>query len=961
MKMLGKVSCAFALGLGLVAVAPLALAQQASDQTLEKIEITGSSIRRIEAEGSLPVTVITRDAIDKAGVSTVTDLIQTLPAMTGGNFQQSSSSVNGNGNGETTAAIHGLDQKYTLVLLNGRRVAPFGGFGSGGADGSVNLESIPLDAIERVEVLTDGASALYGSDAIAGVINFITKKNSKDGGAFFNMGTPTQSGGKSWSAGVSKGFGDLATDGYNILATYSHDYQEKLMASQRSASARGGLIPLSAGGQSLIYDQTSGNTLPGNIYLSSGAAFNPYFNLHNNCGSNPVVFVSGGLCRTNYGATVEDIPGSVRDSLFLSGRYKVRADLTIFGEAVYSKYDMKAQFAPPAQPMGLGNQDLAGSPLNVLWTKYVLPYQTATGDTSPGGQMAYRAFDAGGRTDDWVTTARHLVVGAEGSFQGWDYSATLVSSANEDKDNLAGGYMDFAKFVGLISSGAYDPLVPVAGQSLQSAVLSGTFLKSNVTQNTLSLRASKDMFTLPGGPSALGLGVDYLALHVQQTPNEMAAFGNGTPAQAGNTDYAAGGFYGYMPLDAKRSNYGAFAELLMPVAKKVEVTASVRFDSYDKVHSDTVYAASPDPVTNLLNPLPSADLGNTFNAATFKLAFRAQPTDTLLLRGSYGSGFKAPSVPQVASPLAFSSNTSGSYPCPSIPPDTTTCVGYPVAQGPYQFDLLSAGNPSSGNNGLKAETSRQWTLGGRFEPMKSLSVGLDLWGIKMNHQILAGIPEALAFGDPVTYAGYFVSPYRDPSGPITVALKEIPFNAGQSEYSGIDWDFTFKTGTSIGALTADLSGTHMLKQRYQLYPGGAWNTDLGVFGPDSNVVFRDMMRLIVSLQTGDFTNTLTMNYKSGYTDQGFSANDCSVSVLNPDGTEGACVAYQGHVPAYKLFDWQTRYQLGKAWRFTLGINNVFNTSPPLSLKTVSGNQVGYDGRYADPLGRSIVAGANFRF
>ena len=143
----------------LAACAANAWAQDTGAESTQRVEITGSAIRRVESEGALPVTVISRDAIDKTGALSITELIQKLPAMTGGNFAQSSSSVNGNGNGNTTAAIHGLDQKYTLVLLNGRRVAPFGGFGSSGGDGSVNLSSLPLDAIERVEVLTDGASA----------------------------------------------------------------------------------------------------------------------------------------------------------------------------------------------------------------------------------------------------------------------------------------------------------------------------------------------------------------------------------------------------------------------------------------------------------------------------------------------------------------------------------------------------------------------------------------------------------------------------------------------------------------------------------------------------------------------------------------------------------------------------------------------------------------------------------
>ena len=923
----------------------------AQDTAPQRVEITGSSIRRIEAEGALPVTVISRDAIDKTGAASVTELIQKLPAMTGGNFQASSSSVNGNGNGTSTAAIHALDQKYTLVLLNGRRVAPFGGFGASGADGSVNLQSLPLDAIERVEVLTDGASALYGSDAIAGVVNFITKKNMTDAAVSFNGSRPTQAGGSKWSTGISKGFGDLDKDNNNLLLSYSHDVQNKLMASQRAVSRRGGLIDFTIDGQPVVYDQTSSNSLPGNIYLDSGASFNPYFNLNGNCGTNPAVFVSGSKCRTNYAATVQDIPGSKRDSVFVSDHFKLDANNALFAEAMWSKYDMTAAFAPSAQPMGLGSDDLPGQPLNILWQKYVVPYEAANDDTSAGGQMRYRSMEAGGRTDEWETVAHHFVVGAEGTAMDWDYNASLTFSSNQDQDKLAGGYLDFNKFVDLISSGAYDPLVPIAGQTLAPSVLHGTFLKTKVAQNVLSLHASKDLFELPGGKSSLGLGVDYTDQSLKQDTSTLAQFGNGTAAEVGATDYAVGGFYGYVPMEATRRNYGAFAELLMPVAKKAEVTASVRFDRYDRVHNEMPFTQ----VANDLTPLPAADEGNSFSRPTFKLSFRAEPVDTFLLRGSVGTGFKAPSVNQVAAPLAFSTNTSGSYVCPF--PGTPVCVAN--GTGTQQWDLISAGNPATGAGGLKAESSQQWTFGGRWEPAKTVSVGLDYWGVKLKNQILAGMPENYAFANASSLTNLFVSPYQDPAGYQTVALIQQPFNAGKANYQGLDWEINLSTNTSFGKLSADLSGTHMLKSQYSL-PGGT-QTDLGQFGGDNNVVFRDILRLALGLQYGDFTHTFTVNYKSGYADQAFTADSGNVSQLLPDGSEGNGVAYAGHVSSYTVADWQTRWQYSKSLRVTFGISNLFNTRPPLSLKVVGGNQVGYDGRYADPTGRAIAVGASYHF
>lgn len=937
-----------------VTLATAAAFSYAQEQTLEKIEVTGSAIRRVESEGALPVQVITNDQIQKSGATSATDLIQSLAVMTGGNFQQASNSVNGGGGGETTAAIHGLDQKYTLVLLNGHRFAPFG------SDGSVNLESIPLDAIDRVEVLTDGASALYGSDAIAGVVNFITKKNKTDGAIFATTSIPQQSGGNKYSVGLSKGWGNLDTDGWNVMGSYSHDYQHSLLASQRDVSSRGGIFPFANGGTNYLFYQSSINSLPGNIVLNDGSAFSPY-NLANGgtCGSNPNVFARGTLCRTNYSALVEDIPASKRDSVYLQGRVRVNSDTTLYAEAVYSHYDMNAQYAPPAQPMGLSNNP--SDPLASLWTNYVVPYMAANGldpTQVTGGALYYRAFDAGGRTDDWVTNARHLVIGAEGTFKGWDYNGSLTYSANTQEDNLAGGYLDFNKFVNLITSGQYDPLIPIPGQAaaIQSTVLNGNFSTSHVVQNVLAFHASKDMYQMPGGMSNLALGAEYTMLKYDQNNSYLASYA-APVITAQTSDYAVGGGASYLPFNASRNNWGLFGEYLMPVAKKTEVTASVRYDSYDAVTNKAAFGA--DPVNaGYITPIGTATQGNSTNATTFKLSFRAQPVDQLLLRGSFGTGFKAPSIAQIASPVQFAGNTSGSYVCPF--PGTAGCAQYP-SPNVYQYDLVSGGNALTGSSGLKPETARQWTVGFRYEPVKQVSAAVDLWDIKMNRQIMS-LPENLAFNNPSQYSSMFINPYADPFGVTTVALQEFPFNIGQSEYEGFDWEINAKQNTAYGILSEDLNATHMLKQRYQLSPGGDWNTDLGVFGPDNNVVFRNTIHLAVSLKSGALTNTLIANYKSGYRDESYTAGGAVVFLQNPDGSRGAPVDFAGlQIPTYTLWDWQTRYDYDKNTRVTFGISNLFNTAPPLSLKTVAGNQVGYDGRYTDPTGRAFMARIDYKF
>ena len=266
-------ACLMALGGPVMAADTDASAPTAE---LEEIVVTGSSIAQRLDSSSLPVTLISSEEIAKTGFTSATDLLQNLPGMQG--FVPASSSVNGGGTGVTTAAVHSLPSKYTLVLLDGQRVAGFDLSAVAGEGFGVNLNSIPLDAIERVEVLTDGASALYGADAIAGVVNFILKKDRTDGGAFYNASIPSQSGGGAWSAGFSKGFGDLNSDGWNILLTYSHDVQNSLEASQRAVSKQGAYFPFAANGTNYIFNSRTSNTEPANVIISQlGVSYNPYY------------------------------------------------------------------------------------------------------------------------------------------------------------------------------------------------------------------------------------------------------------------------------------------------------------------------------------------------------------------------------------------------------------------------------------------------------------------------------------------------------------------------------------------------------------------------------------------------------------------------------------------------------------------------------------------------------------
>jgi iron complex outermembrane receptor protein len=245
----------------IVASAPAVLAQA------ERIVVTGSSILRTQVEGALPVLTLDRQYIEQSGATTATDLIQQLPQVQ--NFVASSTGVNGSGQGNTTAALHALPSKYTLVLIDGVRPPPAALNNSFGGGFAAAIQAIPLDAVERVEILLDGATAVYGSDAVAGVVNFILKKNTTEGNAYAQYTWPTKGDAQGVNVGVSKGWGDLAKDGWNVMGTFSYAHQSKLQATDRKVSKQGAYFPFTHNGVNYIFNNATENTEPGNLIFQA--------------------------------------------------------------------------------------------------------------------------------------------------------------------------------------------------------------------------------------------------------------------------------------------------------------------------------------------------------------------------------------------------------------------------------------------------------------------------------------------------------------------------------------------------------------------------------------------------------------------------------------------------------------------------------------------------------------------
>lgn len=943
-----------------VAAGTAVAAEQAttdSDVTLQEVVVTGSRIATTLDNTSLPVLTISEKDIAKTGLTSVTDLVQNLPAMQG--FVPASSSVNGGGGGVTTASLHSLPSKYSVVLVDGQRMTPVALGSVQGFGFAANLESIPLDAVERVEVLSDGASALYGADAIGGVVNFIMKKNRTDGTAFYNYEGAQSTGGGGWNAGISKGFGNLSEDGYNVFVTYSHDIQNVLYASQRAVSRQGAFFPFSSGGQNYVMFNPTSNTEPANITIGSlGQTFNPYYQANGNCGTPfafPLTTAAGLNCRFNYAATVEDIPSSKRDSGMIKATLQLDENNKIWAEAIMSQYNMVAQFAPSAQPLGV-----SATRLPALWNAYVVPYLTATGQTATSATLNYRAVSAGGRTDDFGSQTTHLALGWDGSYFGWDFSATALLSQVKQTDDAVGGYLDADLFSAAVNGGAYDPVVGTGTSALQSSILHTQLSKTNSQYKALQIGAQHKVFQLSGGNSVLALGAEYDKFNYSTSYAPIVLAQSGYSTQGSGTDTVIGGSSGLVPFEADRANWGVYGEWYLPFLENLNVTASARYDSYQKTHTDYIFADTADPATGIINLLGGGSQGDSFAKTTFKLSFRYTPIQLISFRGSVGTGFKAPSVSDIVGPLAYNGSTSGTYACPF--PGSVGCL-----PGSAQYDLLAGANGKSGAGALQPEKSTQWTFGIRLEPVHDLTMSFDYWNLKIKNQIQsAGIAEQIAYNNPQAYANLFVNPYTDPVGGFqTIALAQIPFNGGEANYSGIDWQFLYSLPAGrLGTFGVNWSGSYILKQNYTNYSGGPKLTDLGSYGPDQQVVFRIQSNLQFSLASERWTNSLSFHFKSGYTDQGYTADNAVVFAPGATaGTLGAPVDFPGlKVPSFTTADWQTSLKLRKNFDVTVGVRNLTNKKPPLSLQTGGGgNQVGYDGRYYDPTGRlySLRAQINF--
>jgi iron complex outermembrane recepter protein len=784
-------------------------------QTTERIEVTGSNIKRLEGETALPVLVITRAEIRNTGALTAQDLLERIPMI------QSLGAVNealGEGStlvGFTGASLRGFGTGRTLVLVNGKRVAPYAL--SVQIGGGADLSAIPLAVIERIEILKDGASAVYGTDAIAGVINFILRKDFQGAEASATLLDTQHGGARQTRYSATIGAGDVGKDRWNAFFTADYMKQDPLAAKARAISHTA-YIP------ELGIDGTTGNSVPANISQPGGftGTFNPTIPV---TGASPTSCLppfsfpttrSPQQCRFDFASVIETIPSFTKEHYLGRATFQVTPQVQAYVEGAYYKGTFDQRISPTPIPE-----------IGVLQPTSPF-YPAAFIATIPGGDptlpvvLSYRSLETGPRYDQAKVDQSQLIAGLQGAIGRWDYSTSFNYTANQQIDTLKSGYLSEARWRAVFATGTVNPFAlntPAVIAQLQDALVMGDASKNTAKNHGVDARLSTEIMQLAAGPLALAFGLDYR--------KEQLDLVNADFVSNGDIIGGAGSIPSLVGVSRKVS--AAFAEMNIPLLRNLEMNVAARYDHY-------------------------SDFGNTTNP---KLTLRWIPTREFLLRAAYGTGFRAPTLSDLFQPMLMGI-TGGAYDDPLRCPTTQT-----VNDCNTQMNVRTGGNAA-----LKPERSKQWYAGLVFEPGDRLSIGVDYYRISMR-DVIGAISDSTIFADYNRYAPtQIVRGPVDPQfpslpGPIAYVLEDL-LNFGKQETSGIDVDVTCRFAqAAIGRIVAKLNGSYVMSWKQTTFDSSDYPDYVGL-QRGLGAVSRWRHFASLNWARGPWGATLTQNFQLGY-------------------------------------------------------------------------------------------------
>ncbi|MCH7395464.1 TonB-dependent receptor [Acinetobacter dispersus] len=777
-----------------------------------KVAVTGSSIKGVAAQSASPITIVKVDEILKQGVTTTEEALSKITANQS-NFVTASNVGTSKTQG-SAANLRGIGANKTLVLLNGRRLAA-----NAYDSGVTNLNIIPLAMLDRIEVLKDGASAIYGTDAIGGVVNFITKKQFSGLNFSADYQKPEQTGGEQQNYSIFGGYGDLEENGFNVFGVVDYRRGDEVMAKDRKVSRRGGVLP------ELGVNRTSSGSFPANLYDTETGTFgSPY--AKTGCGDNPLFFSNDGVtCRYNSQAVIGIIPKTEDVSVMGRVTAKINDHFNAIGEYVYARSEVTTSVAPDVffdLPMNPSSKYYPGNGI------------TPAMDNVSGPLELYLRSQAGNRISNSVNDSHRIFAGLEGDAYGWDINSGVTYARSNAADNVLNGYLNYNKTAAALLDGTLNPFgaqSSVDGDVWNGLSVKGKYLDAKLDSTTVDFTASRPIYTLPAGDVGFAVGASYRRDDWQsKTLAEIASVAPSTGVDPNE------------PVNEGSRNIKAvFTELHIPLHKTLEAQLAARYDDY-------------------------SDFGDTFNP---KFSLRWEPIKQLMFRTSYTKGFRAPTLQEMHSPKSVT-NTAATYNDPLLCPGGVPAAGaLPARDCGMQFDRQNGGNQN-----LEPEKSDSFTAGVVFEPIKNLVFTLDYFDIKVKNQITT-ISETAIFADPVKYADKFI---RNADGSLNY-INTTNQNLGGIKTSGFDVGAAWRSPmTNTGQFGLSIDGTYVTDYQYQENKGMPW---VGVAGSYAGldyqaIVLRWKHTANLDWRYENWALNLQQNFSKGYKDQNSNGQDHSV-------------------------------------------------------------------------------------
>jgi iron complex outermembrane receptor protein len=830
---------------------------------LQEIVITGSRLRSTNKEGPQEVQTYDRPQIEQSGQDSVAAFLGTLPSVS------SISSTTADGLA-STVSLRGMPVGTTLVLLNGRRIESTGlAWWFTGGD-FFDLNNIPLEAVQKIEVDESGSSAVYGSDAIAGVVNIITKQDFNGFAADARYGSAKDTDsvrtdlvwGRQWDRG-----------GFSITGSYGID--GGLLNSERRLSASNDYT--SHGGQDLNFPDCS----PGNVFSLSGAPLPgapPASGATFAAVTGSTASGKPGFAQFTYGTLNECsitgggalLPSMHRAAILAQGNLQIEPAVTLFSELMYTHLDQNA---------GSAYQVLFGTP---GFQQYTV---SASNPFNPFGTDVGIAEQLHSTLVSQVLSTDFLrpLVGIRGNaFQKWQWEISAWQSADWSQDLLTNYLPNSGAIQNALDSSnpkaALNPFVtgPAGSQSLLSSLFTDGNLKMLGLDRSAEAFLRGPLMRVPAGDVQVVIGGDYVRSELRINEINDGVDPPGTR------------------LNYRRSYYAVFGEARVPL-----------IDSNEKTRVS--------PLLALTVAGRRDQYGDFGGATTDQFGLELRPFDGLLLRGTYATAFKAPSLPSLYAP------------------DTSAPSVILTNSGPIDVQLVTGGDRA-----LRPLTGHSDTLGGIYSSrsIPGLTASITQWRLVEDNDIQSLAAELIA-DNASAFPGRVI---QSPAGDI-VGVNDTPVNFGSIDVAGIDYRIDYQGDIGRGTLALQLDGTQIYHYREALVPGVPAIEAVSVAQDDSDWAPRFKGTVGADWKQGWIAGHLQGRYTSSYEDY--------------DSTR--------RIGAFWIVDTDWRLQLGR-WLGTsgallhsayveVGATNLLNRAPQFS--NYGFDLVGYDAAEMSIVGRSL--------